>query len=415
MYCYNCGAKIYNGLSSCPKCDVGMKPIEYILFMETVDMVEPYCPDVDIDMKKEFNVEGKIVDISGKEYISGLCSQFISIVYRNSLNTLIRWAEANSFDDIIKYGDKIINNIALAVSYDAIGFMKKIGYDVNPDLIEHKFSKIFDLRYFWSYLDSMASLVDCLSQEMDEARKNMNTPRTSRWVGGGFGVAGAVKGAINAKMLNVAGDVVHGMGNVARSQMRKAYDKHQIKVAKDEIKQSAEFINNVRDSWTRQISNLYEYLKTVVKDKSVNLGGEYQFLNLNDLNGGFNYLKCTYQQAKDLLNKNMYDFNGYINLYRGNRNLGKPLYEIATFLGVGDELLEKYVIYVDCDLIRQLKIEDLGFGIPEDELRTRMSQIIELEKNNPIYSLDSKLDLVKREQNYKIKLTQLCQDYNVLI
>lgn len=77
MYCYNCGAKMYNGMGSCPACHSNMSPIADVMFREAIDTIEPYCPTISADMKKQFNINGEIVAISGKNYISALCSRFI--------------------------------------------------------------------------------------------------------------------------------------------------------------------------------------------------------------------------------------------------------------------------------------------------------------------------------------------------
>lgn len=380
------------------------------MFMETIDTIEPYCPKLATDTKMQFSINGTTVEISGKAYLSAVCSYFVSLAYRNSWTELENWVNLHSFDDIIRFGDEKVNEVALAVSYDTIAFMKKIGYEVDAELLETKFSEIFDMRYFWNAIYTAAMQFNDLKDELAVARKKMKTPRTSQWVGGGFGIGGAVKGMLTAELLNAGGNVVHGVGNEIRSQMRKVYDNHQIKKAKEEVKRSPEFIAGIQKDWTKHMQNLYSYLKSIIKEIGKDLDGKYYFI---DLDSSYSYSKCTYQEAICLLKKNIYDMNGYMNLYRENRKLGKSLYEIASFLGFGNELSENWVTYVDCNIIRKLEIKDLGFGMPEDELRARVQEIKDLEDNNPIYESESELKLVQKEQEYSKKLSQICQDFDI--
>ncbi len=410
MYCYNCGAKIYNGMGSCPACHSNMSPIADVMFREAIDTIEPYCPAISADMKKQFNINGEIVAISGKNYISALCSRFISQVYLNSCLEFQKWIKQYSFDGILMHGDDEINQLALAVSYDAIAFMKKIGCDVDAKLLETKFANFFDMRHFWENLYSVAMQFEDLKEELDEARKRTKIARTSHWVGGGFGVAGAIKGMVTAELMNVGGNIANGIGNGIRSQMVKMHNNRQIDEAKEVVKNSPDFFEQMKKEWRKHIDRLYNYLQSEIRKTGKELTGEFLFMDL-DLN--YSYMECTCSHASTLLHKNMYDINGYINLYREKPELGNSLYEIADFLGFGVALCEKWVKHVDYKTIQSLKINDLGFGMPEEELRDRLLQVKRLENNNPIYQTQSELKLVQREQEYRNKLYQLCRDFDI--
>ena len=411
MFCYNCGAKIYNGMATCPKCKVSMEPIVDIVFMETIDTLEPYCIQIDSSMKKEFQVGKKIITFSGKNYLSGILNHFMTIIYDNSWKELLNWIECRSFDDIIRFGDEVVNQLSMIVSYAALVFMKQLGSEISVELLEKDFARIFDMRSFWSTAYLQAEMFQDLKAELDSERKNMHTPMRGRWVGGGFGIGGAVKGMINAELLNAGGKVAHSVGDTARSQMRKLADNYQIKATKNELKQSPEFIADIEEKWIKRMSELYHYLKKVVQEKGNRLDGEYCF----EWNAKkeFHYIKLNQQETYKLFGQNLYDMNMYVNLYAYNRRLGKPLYEMASFLGFGDVLLKNFAIYADKKIIQNMDINELGFGMPEEELRERKSKVKELEDNNFIYHSKTQLSIVLKEQEYSRKLYKLCEEAGV--
>jgi len=70
-------------------------------------------------------------------------------------------------------------------------------------------------------------VVDALTgiMEMDQAyhdRKAIEKANRGHWEGGGFGVAGAIKGAVTASAMNLAGSAVHGVLDLASSTMQSA-------------------------------------------------------------------------------------------------------------------------------------------------------------------------------------------------
>lgn len=127
-------------------------------------------------------------------------------------------------------------------------------------------------------------------EQQQQAARNAQRAGRSRWVGGGFGVKGAVKGAVTAGAMNAVTDIFRGMGDLSKDSEKYA----QFLEKKTEYIQSAEFV----DSLALDISNcikgdvkgrLFSILSERIPNFSVSDGADRQqatalFNNLPRLN-----------------------------------------------------------------------------------------------------------------------------------
>lgn len=99
-----------------------------------------------------------------------------------------------------------------------------------------------------AYNDQMRGL-DLLNQkeQQQQAARDAQRAGRSRWVGGGFGVKGAVKGAVTAGAMNAVTDIFRGMGDLSKDSEKYA----EFLEKKKEYIHAAEFV----DSLGRDISN----------------------------------------------------------------------------------------------------------------------------------------------------------------
>ena len=105
---------------------------------------------------------------------------------------------------------------------------------IENDIYDYDFRKLKDeYEEELSYEDTYeySSLLEeynaiCQDEQDNTDRKNINRSSRSHWQGGGFGIGGAIKGALQAGMLNIATDAVRGIGDsISDSQDRKRYVK----------------------------------------------------------------------------------------------------------------------------------------------------------------------------------------------
>lgn len=95
-------------------------------------------------------------------------------------------------------------------------------YDVSLNRVLEK--HYYDIFYDWEEAyDSVCEAYEAIMDNKEEAVRQRQKRKESRgrWVGGGFGLGGAIKGAMTAGALNMAGGAVHGvfntLGNIADS------------------------------------------------------------------------------------------------------------------------------------------------------------------------------------------------------
>lgn len=102
-------------------------------------------------------------------------------------------------------------------------------------------------RYIYaSYSGTVLGQMQELTRELERAKKtasenalyrhNQKATPSSRWVGGGFGIGGAIKGAITAGVLNLAGSAAAGVRKGISDMGAASYDMQAIRKIESEIK-----------------------------------------------------------------------------------------------------------------------------------------------------------------------------------
>lgn len=116
----------------------------------------------------------------------------------------------NKFDDFLQENYKELSECVCEILF------KNGIYNVTA---ESFFSKYYD-KYFNIY-EQVSPIMDKLDEIADYANaldSQLESRKMSRgkWVGGGFGMSGAIKGAVGASALNAVGGAFHGIGDFFR-------------------------------------------------------------------------------------------------------------------------------------------------------------------------------------------------------
>ena len=150
--------------------------------------------------------------------------------FRNALvNSTIKKEAVDAFHEAIK--DKDRKDIAITIVQDASekinqciinnAVPKAIDFLIDHDIfdcdeaifVDKYQNDLFDYTEqpgFQSFASKLETVVD--DYEKHKEYKDNKRANRSQWVGGGFGVSGAIKGAVQAKAMNVATDAVRGIG-----------------------------------------------------------------------------------------------------------------------------------------------------------------------------------------------------------
>lgn len=85
-------------------------------------------------------------------------------------------------------------------------------YDVSEDYFQEEYADYMDFVPFFGRIgEGLAAIIDADANY--ENAKVIKQASRGRWVGGGFGVSGAIKGAVTAGVLNMAGSAFSGIAD----------------------------------------------------------------------------------------------------------------------------------------------------------------------------------------------------------
>ena len=141
------------------------------------------------------------------------------------------------------------------IEYSCKTLFKHGVYDISPQLFKDKYFK----RYFEIVENkSLSPIWDKLEEittYQEELQDNLELRKASRghWEGGGFGVGGAIKGAITASAMNAVGGIFHGIGDTIRS----ASNNSKINKLKEDIYKDTETVNRMCYAIFQNCSNVF--------------------------------------------------------------------------------------------------------------------------------------------------------------
>lgn len=210
ILCPECGKKFSDKASACPECGC---PMEYILG----------------ELKKNETVKttstGEKYNILGKEFVldKSLYSYITLKIVLNSLRGNMR-DEASVFYRSMKSVDELIDQLPEQVSEimdklldSAVNTLVQMGvYDIDKPA--------FFQKYYVSSFDAqpiMASLVERYLGILDyenglKQYQEYIKASHKKWIGGGFGVIGAIKGSITAELMNIGNSFLHALPDHTR-------------------------------------------------------------------------------------------------------------------------------------------------------------------------------------------------------
>lgn len=415
MFCYTCGSQLYNGMTKCPFCNADMQVVDELIFDSTVRKLMPLCPPYNVNVEQSFHVGSHVISVPKTYGAMIALNNFANLIFENSWNDLAEWMHTMSFDTMVEVGEKKLRSLADDIALVSVAFMRSSGCEVDSHFAEENLSFLWDVAYMWEPVYEIARNFGDAKKIMDIARKNSATPRTRRWVGGGFGLIGAAKGVVVSGALNLGGEALHSAKNFAKSQVSDLYNRMVIQKSKNEIKESNEFRTGIKDMWQNHLKTLHMILKTYMAEK---LGIEDIHSNYNwGENLQYNFAPCDEGSAARMLNENLYDINAYLNLYLANREYGRSLCEIADYCGILDAVGNAFAHYGDNAIIAKMDETSIGYDTPYRDLEIMVQEIDSLENCNLSYQRISSDPLIIREQQYakKVRLFYMLSKISTLM
>ena len=387
MYCYNCGNLVYNGMSKCLICGSDTQIIHELIFDSAIEKIAENIPDLD-NTEKVFKIGENTIKIPKENIFAVILNKFSSCIFETSWNELLEWINCKSFDCILDKGKEKLGSLMDATELTAVALMKKMGCNVGSNTAKQTFASVRESTLvlqdtFYELEMLKEQLENIKDSSYEKIKKNYTTPKSSHWSGGGFGIAGAVKGQITAGIMNLGETALMGIANSIGSYAAKSSIDNYINKAKNEVQSSPLFQLYFKKIWHDHFKSFYATLKRKIASE----------LKIENLNAGYNWGNdlecdlsvCDEQSAINKLNANIYDLNAYISLYSINRKYGKELCSIADYCGILDIVESAFLEHVDEKVIANLDINKLGYDLSYEKLEALKKDIDDMEDNNSIF------------------------------
>ena len=397
MYCYNCGKSIYNGMKKCPYCEIQIdhSEINEMIQQNTWAHISEKCLAIEEPHNKTFDIGGHAITVSGDYYIFAYINVFINRIQNAIVKEVSEYYDAHSFDCLVKEGENFLSKKFQDVGNAVLGFKyKNSGHITRDDQITVA-QNVQQSMWIWRTLYGIAEEFDDLKSDLAARRQAMHIDRKDYWVGGGFGVSGAIKGKIQADILNAGASAKNSIANFASKAIQAGIDRSNMEKLKKEIKNNPELKDIVISGVNEFFSDCSKFLM------SIYLENRKRFENIVKLGEK----KYKYAEALSVLGDNPYNISAYSSAYYHNPQVGENLSKMAQFLGI-EKLVYPELQIIDKFLFEEgrLNLHSVGFDTELAELNRIKSVLLELEQNNPGYVCDLENENTRKEQRYHRKV-----------
>lgn len=387
MVCNNCGSNIPDDSMFCLKC--GSK-VEADLDNNVIVKTFPLCGNsVSFydDIIEFNNIRTNFVEFARKSR-----SEYI-----NFYNSKIK-----NFDDLYDIAlPKFLEYIAESVRFGIFILMENgIDYIDEKALIDYMDDDELRVQHvlnmFSEYADNIQKAVD----ELAEYRHIQRSSR-SRWQGGGFGISGALKGALTAGAFNMATNAVRGIGD----SLTDSSDREKINNLKKRVATAKENLYILSQTIYSAYMTVFIYVYNILVSEDIMPGMDF---DTEMLEPRINNYMALYSKGSDVYEKLIgllidaieiypYDPEYYADLYKVAKVHRDSIYPLAKFFDIDEEYLS---LIEDFDKERIAKINET---IGEDNIKSINMKIEALEiiqAENPGIDNSKLIERLKEKKRY---------------
>ena len=218
MYCPYCGAKINIHLQECPYCRADINEAVAHEKKRIADKLAADLPDFSRISSSEFSFGENTIQFS-ESYIKlvSIKKFFDSITVTNLKDFSVRISRLRNYNLYVKAIDRTAYELMERSAVIASELLKQFGMETTAKELLDGFP--------YSFYDNTITEIESAMREIDgynsgatkaaidEFSSNFGK-RNVNWVGGGFGIKGAIKGTVQASILNAGATAVHSAGSI---------------------------------------------------------------------------------------------------------------------------------------------------------------------------------------------------------
>ncbi len=363
MFCVHCGTYLEESVETCPYClQSQLEAIKDMEYYNKEKLME-LCPDINELVSFEFRGYEHTFD---KRYsrIINTYRFFERLLFINKAEFVERMVRIQEFDK--SYAEKLCSLAMegfrkIALLTEALFRKECIGKDYDEicktykDIIQLQFRKI-ELEIY--ELDRQKMIYD--DNRTSEYRSKMENNYKTRWIGGGYGVSGAIRGSLQASMMNAGTSMMTGtaktIGYISSNVIANREDRN----ARSNRFNSEAFRIEVAQNYTYALSKILQWNCGVIdKDLSASIFSKdlqkRAKKELNNLNINMSSEELI-QKCCSILSYNPYYEDVYVYMYEHIHDItSKEIISLASSFW-GNTLGLRYAFMQnDVDLIKMCR------------------------------------------------------------
>ena len=393
MQCKNCGYDLPKESKFCLNCG---EKVDYSTLIENTSSSDE---DKQLEEAITFNIAGNKITFNSTivEY-NKLRKQFHSFAggkrqeFKTYYNDNVR-----SFDNLFEIGiPKFAELISSSITF-SIEKLMEYGVDhIDSDTLLNMAGDSMDfypiLEPYFEFSENIQELANQLGEHRAIQRSNR-----SQWYGGGFGVRGAIKGAMTAGALNMATGAFRGIGD----SLTNASDRAKITKMKNSIIEDQRtfdtLLKGIRHYCFMPFHTVAQILKNENLFPDVSFSSSKQNAILQNYLTMLKLKKTTDDKIINILYKCIqtypYDLKYYTNLYQFIKEDKKSILSVVEYFGLDKDYTEHIVKY---DTTRLEKIKKLPEDSVED-IENKIKLLNDLNTDNPAIETNSIVDNLKEK------------------